>query len=48
MTKSENKKGSNQQIYVNIDHLKKGEYTFNFVVENKVFKSVKIKKIKGL
>lgn len=33
-----------QHIYLNIDHLKKGDYTFNFMIENKVYKTVKIKK----
>ena len=46
MSESDKKQADNQHIYLNIDHLKKGEYTFNFIVENKVYKSVKIKKIK--
>jgi len=45
MTKSDKKKGSNQHIYLNIDHLKKGEYIFNFMLKNKICKSVKIKKM---
>ncbi|WP_165453869.1 hypothetical protein [Hyunsoonleella flava] len=35
-----------QHIYLNIDHLKKGNYIFNFMIENKVHKTVKIKKTK--
>ena len=47
MSESDNKKKDNQHIYLNIDHLKKVKYTFNFMSENKVCKSVKIKKNKG-
>lgn len=48
MSEGDKKKGNNQHIYLNIDHLKKGDYIFNFMVENKVCKTVKIKKVKGL
>ena len=46
MSKMDIKKVNRQQIYLNIDHLKKGEYVFNFMQENKICKSVKIKKNK--
>jgi hypothetical protein len=48
MSYDEKIKGNNQHIYLNIDHLKKGEYIFNFMLENKVCKTVKIKKNKGI
>jgi len=46
MTKSDKNKNNNQHIYLNIGHLKKGEYFFNFMLENKICKTVKIKKDK--
>ena len=48
MNKSDKNKGDNKHIYLNIDHLKKGNYTFNFMVDDKVCKSVKIRKIKEI
>jgi len=44
MTKSDKKKESNQHIYLNIDHLKKGTYSLNILDKDKVVKSIKIKK----
>ena len=31
-------------IYLSIDHLKDGNYKFNFILNNKVVKSIKLKK----
>ena len=31
-------------IYLSIDHLKDGNYRFNFMLNNKVIKSIKLKK----
>ncbi|GAA4302620.1 hypothetical protein GCM10023163_25820 [Aestuariibaculum suncheonense] len=38
------KKEDNQNIYLSIDHLKKGQYLLNIMLDNKVFKSIKIDK----
>lgn len=48
MNNTDKNQSNNQQIYLNIDHLKKGDYTFNFMIENKICKSVKIKKNKEI
>ena len=34
----------NQNIYLNIDHLKDGHYVFNIMLDNKVVKSFRLKK----
>jgi hypothetical protein len=31
-------------VYLSIDHLKDGNYRFNFILNNKVIKSIKLKK----
>ncbi|GAA3574966.1 hypothetical protein GCM10022395_25070 [Snuella lapsa] len=31
-------------IYLSIDHLKPGKYTFNIMLDNKIVKSFKLKK----
>ncbi len=31
-------------IYLSIDHLKNGNYRFNFTLNNKIIKSIKLKK----
>lgn len=33
-----------QNIYLSIDHLKKGKYLLNIMLKNKVIKSIKLKK----
>lgn len=33
-----------QHVYLNIDHLKDGNYVFNIMLNNKVIKSFKLKK----
>lgn len=33
----------NQNIYLSIDHLKKGHYTLNITLKNKIIKSIKLK-----
>ena len=38
------KNDNNQSIYLNIDHLKDGEYIFNIMLDNKVVKSFRLKK----
>ncbi len=38
------KKEDNQTIYLSIDHLNKGQYIFNIMLDNKVLKSIKIDK----
>ena len=38
------KKEDNQNIYLSIDHLKKGQYLLNIMLDNKVLKSIKIDK----
>ncbi|GGW68642.1 hypothetical protein DFQ11_105154 [Winogradskyella epiphytica] len=35
----------NQNIYINIDHLKKGSYTINILLNNKIIKSFKVSKL---
>jgi len=37
-------KKENQHIYLSIDHLKKGQYTLNIMLKDKVIKAIKIKK----
>jgi hypothetical protein len=37
-------KEENQNIYLSIDHLKKGHYLLNITLKNKVIKSIEIKK----
>ncbi|MBB5269203.1 MULTISPECIES: hypothetical protein [Algibacter] len=34
----------NQNIYLSIDHLKKGQYLLNIMLNNKIIKSIKLKK----
>ena len=38
------KNDKNQNIYLNIDHLKDGHYTFNIMLDNKVVKSFRLTK----
>ncbi len=38
------KKEDNQNIYLSIDHLKKGQYLLNIMLDNKVLKSIEIDK----
>jgi len=33
-----------EKIYLSIDHLKNGRYILNILLENKIVKSIKIKK----
>jgi hypothetical protein len=33
-----------KSVYLSIDHLKDGNYRFNFILNNKVIKSIKLKK----
>ncbi|MDX1471894.1 MAG: hypothetical protein R3213_10385 [Flavobacteriaceae bacterium] len=42
--KIENPINSNQKIFLSVDHLKKGEYTLNILLGDKVLKSVEFKK----
>ena len=45
MHKIDDKKAEESQyIYLNIDHLKKGNYLLNITLKNKVIKSIKLKK----
>lgn len=45
MFKTDNiKKEDNQNIYLSIDHLKKGQYLLNIMLDNKVLKSIEIDK----
>lgn len=37
-------KTNKEKIYLNIDHLKKGEYELDILLDNKVVKSIDIKK----
>lgn len=47
MNKSD-KKNNYKYIYLNIDYLKKGNYIFNFLIKEKIYKFIKIKKNKDL
>lgn len=45
MDKTNNiKKEDNKNIYLNIDHLKKGQYKLNVMLNNKIIKSIRIDK----
>lgn len=38
------KNEESKPVYLSIDHLKDGNYVFNIMLENKVIKSIKLKK----
>ncbi|MCF7561726.1 hypothetical protein L3X39_13845 [Sabulilitoribacter multivorans] len=38
------KNEESEPIYLSIDHLKDGTYQFNFMLKDKVIKSIKLKK----
>jgi len=47
MLKEKNMNEENKEskpIYLSIDHLKDGNYVFNIMLENKIIKSIKLKK----
>lgn len=44
MLKNDKIENKNQNIYLNIDHLKDGNYVFNIMLDNKIIKSIKLKK----
>jgi hypothetical protein len=44
LKKNDIENNTNQNIYISIDHLKKGNYILNVTLKNKIIKFIKIQK----
>jgi len=43
-TKADKNANKEQPVFLTIDHLKDGNYIFNIMLDNKIIKSIKLKK----
>ena len=43
-TEADKSNKNTRQLYLSIDHLKTGDYTLNIMLNNKIIKSIKLKK----